>query len=474
MASEKERELECMAPNDNKGKGRSENKPVLYKTQAFSAYKGEKFEFSTKITQELTGPITAENTKPLIQAEKKKASRVEDTIQSSYQAVAKQRSRKKRWLSFGFLMLNLIVLAVILFFQIRNEGAVSFSDLLASKMNWWWAIIGVLLFLLINAIDSMRIAVLIKKVSGHWRPILSYKSTVTCRFYDCITPLSTGGQPFQIYYLSKRGLNGSTASSVPLSKYVYGQMVFVVYTAIILLCSIFMKMDIHPLLITMAWIGLVLNAALIMSVLLLSISKKWAPRLVIGVLKLGAKLRMVKDYQATFKKLMRTVKDYTATFRMFMKSGWNALIQIVLSVLYLTAIYTIPFVIYCMFSSEATLQIWFELLVLQVVCDLAISFIPLPGGAGTAELSFGALFSEYFKKSGAGITVWAMLFWRILTYYGYLLQGVLLLFYDFLFGNKKIAPLLAKYKAEDRAKVADINYMGKKMPQQKEKNEGGK
>ena len=452
MADEKEIDLKYSTPKDKKIA-----EPVLYVRKAFSPLHLHKHAYKKSVSKDFT-KITTENTAEHLEAEAEKESLAKNAINSSYEAVAKQRSTKKRWLSFGFLMLNLVILAIILFFQIRSEGAVSLTDLLASKMNWWWLVVGVLLFLFINVVDSMRIAVSIKKVTGRWRPILSYKSTVICRFYDCVTPLSTGGQPFQIYYLNKRGLNGSTASSVPLSKYVYAQLVFIVYTGIILLISVFAHMPINTFLLTLSWIGLILNALIIFAVFFLSISKKFAPRLMIGILKLGSKMRLVKDYRVTFRKLMRTVKEYTATFKMFMKSGWNAFFQVLLSIIYLTAMYTIPFVIYCMFNTDVTVSIWFQLLVLQVVCDLAISFIPLPGGAGTAELSFGALFSEYFKKSATGITVWAMLFWRILTYYGYLLQGAILLLYDFLIGNKRIEPLLQKYRMEDRTKVESLHY----------------
>ena len=441
------------------------NKPVLFANKAFSASHHHRYTFTNKRKKSHT--ITTETVLPHLEEEAERDKMTKESIQSSYEAVEKQRSKKKRWMSFGFLMLNLVILAVILFFQIKQEGAVSFSDLLASKMNWWWLAAGIGLFLLINFIDSMRISVSIKRVTGRWRPCLSYKSTAICRFYDSITPLSTGGQPFQIFYLNKRGLNGSTASSVPLSKYVYGQLVFIFYTAIILITNLCVNICTHPLLLTLSWIGLILNALLIFCVFFISISKKVAPKMVIGVLKLGAKLRLVKDYRAAFRSVMRSVKEYTVTFKMFMKSGWNAFFQVVLSVLYLTAIYTIPFFIYCMFNSNPTINIWFELLVLQVVCDLAISFIPLPGGAGTAELTFAAAFSQYFKQSASGITVWAMLFWRILTYYGYLLQGALLLLYDFVYGNKKIEPLLQKFKREDRIKVEQLHQS---LPVKKVKN----
>ncbi len=454
--------------------------PVLFTDKAFSPCHRmeQKLALRGKLPSEV---ITAEKTIPHLKEEAERDTLAKEAVNSSYKMAEKQKSKKQRWISFGFLMLNLVILAIVLFFQIRSEGAISFSDLVTSEMNLWWLLAGVLLFMFVNFTDAARISVSIKQVTGRSRPFLSYKSVAICRFYDCITPLSTGGQPFQIFYLSKRGLSASTASSVPLSKYVYGQIVFIVYTATILLINIFLNLNINPLLLTMSWIGLILNALLIAVVIMLSFSKKVAPKMVLGCLKFGAKLHLVKDYQAAFKRVLRTVKQYTVTFKMFMKNKWNALFQIFLTILCLTGCYSFPFVVYCMFTNNPSIDIWFQLMVLQVVCDLAISFIPLPGGGGSAELSFGALFGQYFKGCAPGVSVWALLFWRIFMYYGYLLQGVLVMLYDFLFGNKKIAPLLQKFKDEDKQRAANLyreieraEKANKKSAKQKKiKNEGG-
>ena len=49
----------------------------------------------------------------------------QESIQSSYEAVSNQRTRKKRGLSALFLLINLVILAGIFLFQFLNEEAVS-------------------------------------------------------------------------------------------------------------------------------------------------------------------------------------------------------------------------------------------------------------------------------------------------------------------------------------------------------------
>ena len=123
-------------------------------------------------------------------------------MQSSIETVSSQRTKKKRWLSVLFLVLNLLILVVIFLVQILQEESVSIADLVTTKIHWEWVLIAFGLFMLENIFDALRISAAIKKLTGRFRPILSYKSVLCTRFYDNITPLATGGQPFQIFYLS--------------------------------------------------------------------------------------------------------------------------------------------------------------------------------------------------------------------------------------------------------------------------------
>ena len=85
--------------------------------------------------------------------------------------------------------------------------------------------------------------------------------------------------------------------------------------------------------------------------------------------------------------------------------------------------------------------------------------MPIPGGSGVAEISFSALFSVLFED---GTLFWGMLFWRIMNYFVYLFQGLVVLVYDFAYGNKKNKISLKKYKEKEneilrRTKNSRIN-----------------
>lgn len=61
----------------------------------------------------------------------------------------------------------------------------------------------------------------------------------------------------------------------------------------------------------------------------------------------------------------------------------------------------------------------------QIIMWIVMLISPTPGSAGTAEYFFGEFFKEFFNDGGIVIIV--ALFWRLFTYYTYLLIGVIVL-----------------------------------------------
>ena len=430
--------------------------PVLYKrlgvlTMSKQEWKGRKYRSFSALG-------IADNLKNLSQE-----SRTENIIEDAESTVAKQRSKKSRWMSAIFLLINLVVLAIVMYTQLSSEGAVSFNELINEQIKWGWFLVAIGFVLLLNMCDASRIWVLIKFTTGRSRPWLSYKSLAIQKFYDNITPMATGGQPFQVFYLNKRGLPASIATSVPLAKYLYNQIVFIIFVLVVLILASSMITTITPLITTLCVIGLILNVAVIVLILFLSTSKKIGPAFAIGILKLLNKMRIIKDYRRTYVKVMKMVREYVDTSRVFMSNIWIVLSEVILTILCLLFQYSLPFLIYLGFGGPFDLNVWLEIMALTIICDLAVSFVPVPGGAGMAELSFSTLFASLFTFTTGSVAGWAVLMWRILTYYIYLLQGILVMLYDFCIGNKKIQPLLDKFKKEDEMRANQIIVVNKKQ-----------
>ena len=83
---------------------------------------------------------------------------------------------------------------------------------------------------------------------------------------------------------------------------------------------------------------------------------------------------------------------------------------------------------------EVPLVPWYDVFCKCIICDLAICFIPLPGGSGVSELSFNSLLGSLFTE---GALFWGVLIWRVFTYYLHILLGGIMLLVGIIFPKIK-------------------------------------
>lgn len=387
-------------------------------------------------------------------------------IQSAKAAVKEQRSKKKKILSFVFFIINIVVIAIILIVQMDQGMVGSPSDL---KVNGWYILAAAGMFGLIMLSETLRFNVLIRKAVGRNRVFVSYKTAALGRYYDVITPFATGGQPFQIYYTNKYGIKGGESFSITMSKHMFQQIAyFIIITAIFIgscidvggITAVITNYAGVPtvqasLVATLSWIGYILAAALLLAILVVILNKKVGTAIVVGALKLFCKV-FRRNYDKLYRKTMRTVTTWQSTMRRYKKSPWIWVANILLSTLFYAALYSIPYFIYCAFMGWNT-QIWIKIMLLTIIIDLAASFNPLPGGTGVSDLSFLAVFTSLFDVTN---TFWALLLWKVFTYYLFIGQGLVVLCYDFFVGNKRLEKHRKEWTAPryDKIKVKNSLY----------------
>ncbi|MGN1227735.1 MAG: YbhN family protein [Christensenellales bacterium] len=377
-------------------------------------------------------------------------------LKEANETVVKHKSPQKKIWSFIFLVINIVVVVIILMKMLEGQNVTPIYDI---EFSIPFLILAFLLFPALMLCDQRRYSKLITQATKKRRPFLAYKISAIGRYYDYVTPLATGGQPFQIYYLTNRGVKASQAISIPLARYIVQQIVFAFIALFLLIGSLtFLKETFtsatgSTLVSVASWIGFAINFFVVFVTILLS-SSKLGHKLVIGVLKFLKKIKIVKNYDKYYNKLIKLVEEYQRTMKFFAKSPKLLITMIFYSFLVLIFQYSAPFVIYCAFGGTPSFEIWFQIVIVSLMIELACSFIPLPGGSGAAELSFAAMFTALFASG----TFWAMLLWRFITYYAFVLQGLFIVIYDYAIGNKKNERLLEKWRKEEQANVeADNN-----------------
>lgn len=387
----------------------------------------------------LTSPFTFPETAEIVQDEQKRK------LDEAEQSVAKQNSKKKKLTNVIFFVVNLAVLAGILLYNLLGQ---EFKPLSGLQINGWAVLIIFVAFVLSLCCEVFAMGYLLKKSVGKWRLGLCFKMNTIGHYYDAVTPLATGGQPFQITYLKSHDVPLHSALAIPLAKYVFSQIVWVLVSFICMIVS-FTDPTLNSFVSVVSVIGFVLSSFMLIITVFLSISKTVGRKLVVKVLKLLQKMKIVKDYDKQYEKISKYIEDFQSVMKQYATSFKDFVLLFGFLLLKLVLTYIMAFFIFCMFNGFEW-PMFFKFFVMAIMIDLAASFFPLPGGTGMSEISFSAMFAAYFS---GGVLFWALLLWRFMTYYIHLLIGISVLTYDFAFGNRKYRWLKRKEELSEESRI---------------------
>ena len=346
------------------------------------------------------------------------------------QQVAVHKSKKKKIGNIILFIFNIVIIVAIVLFQFvgNPDDYTSAGEL---NLNVWFSLLLIAVFFLITYLDCLPFAYLVKKACKRSRFKLAAKTTLWGRYYDAVTPMAAGGQPFEVTYFISYDVPSTAALSIPVAKLFFIQLTWFLISTVCLFAS-FANPNLNLFVSIASYVGYVLNFLVLFVNFFLAVSKNVGRKLVVKVLKLLQKMKIVKDYEKQYKKTTAYIEDYQNIMRAYMKSPKDFVYMFVTIGLRTVLTYSIPFFIYCAFYGFH-IEVFGDFFIMSVLIDLAASFIPLPGGTGMSEISFSAMFAMYF----GGETVWAMLLYRFFTYYIFLIIGFGLTFYDFLYGKKK-------------------------------------
>lgn len=354
-------------------------------------------------------------------------------VTSANTLITEKKSKNKKIFSILFLLFNIILVVGVFYNFAKEQGGIqSLNSLISNHPRWRYLFVALGLFLLTVIFNSLKSFFLIHNRTKKWRPIFSFKVATMSKYYDMMTPFSSGGKPFEIYYLKKNGHSGDIATAIPLAKYMIWQFVLLAVSITILI--FYPRENISsPLILICAWIGLCIVLAVFLFILFMSITKKWGAKLLSFVLKILHKLHLIKNYHTTQRKVLRFVKSYQYSIKAFTKSPITI---ILVGLCTLGAILSNGMIAYFIYRSfiEVPIVAWYDVFCKCIICDLAICIIPLPGGSGVSELSFNSLLGSLFTE---GALFWGILIWRIFTYYLHILLGGVLLILEIIIPKAK-------------------------------------
>ena len=335
-----------------------------------------------------------------------------------------EASPKKRRIGLLItLAVNLLVVGYIAVTEFGGDST-TVEHVSVKSIRLFFLLFGVLCFALAAFMDYSKYRRMLMAAEGVDDRKGAFEVAMLGKYYDNVTPFGAGGQPFQMHYLKKRGYNAGTSGACPVAGFLSQQIAFVLIGLVVFLFNQDILDKIILLRVT-AFIGLFMYALLPMGILLFVAFPKpfkavigWIIRL-LGKIRIG-KWRLIRDAQQSQQKVLDVLDQYIHCIRMFRRRPGFFGKLIGLSLLYQLAILSIPFFMLRAFGGSGG---WWDTFSLVVYIYAAITIVPTPGNAGAAEASFYAVFSSL----EGGMLFWAMIVWRLLVYYSWLIVGIVLL-----------------------------------------------
>lgn len=313
-----------------------------------------------------------------------------------------------------------------------------------STKNIFFLIGGILCLVVVLACETVKYVLMMKHLGEKVSVRHAFCTAALGKYYDCITPSGAGGQPFQIYYLHSQGYSNGASSAMPLSGFFTMQFGFVILCLISFIFGnkAFDATGLTGIKIT-AYVGAVAYMIVPVMIIISGVAPKIAMKIVAGVVRFGAKLHIVKKPNHAIMKSVRSLNNYSANIKKITSDRGMLIKLLLLSTLFQLAMCSMPFFMVRTFGGHLS---YFDGVFMCVFIQAAVSLIPTPGNSGAAEGSFYMVFSSL----GTAGTFWAMLSWRLLCYYSFIIIGVLI------YGHMAIVKLIEKRRlAKQQAQKAE-------------------
>lgn len=304
-----------------------------------------------------------------------------------------------------------VLLGLTLYFLLRDQ---EIPQILAAmeRARPGWLAVGLICVLIFVCSESVIINYLMRSLKYKAPLLRCIKYSFVGFFFSCVTPSATGGQPAQVFYMKKDGLDISVSSLVLM-------VVTVAYKAVLLILGglafitqpVFVCEHLGNVIYILIY-GIVVNIAFIAFLLMVifktSLARSCA-RTVVGWL---GRWGVLKNPEESKKKVEQSLEKYHQA-AMWLKGHKMALFHVLwMTMIQRMALFAVTWLVYRSFGL-GDVGLW-QIIALQTIISLSVDMLPLPGGIGASETSFMIMFEKIFGKS---LVLPGMLLSRGISYY---------------------------------------------------------
>ncbi|TDX49192.1 lysylphosphatidylglycerol synthase transmembrane domain-containing protein [Orenia marismortui] len=321
------------------------------------------------------------------------------------------------------LKLSLIVsiLALVLLFAFTiNEDTIN----KIKKLNHFYLLLAIVVNILMWVVGGLRIKLIANALEEEISLKFAVQTFLVGAFVSNVTPFASGGGPFQVLLLHRKGISLGKSSTVIIVQFVLRLLFFSFLSPLFF----FLFSDlINPGIIPSSIFNSLIIISLVISAIIVYFI--WQPDKIKVIAKSLKKLNFLKVLMKSERanslldklyKEMEEFHDSLWELTKYKKTSliWAAFFTVVFWVLFFIIA---PIILLGLGAKPFFVQAF----VTQTIFYLILPYIPTPGGSGVAEFGFATLFSSFVP---AGLIGLLAILWRFLTFYLVIIIGGIILF----------------------------------------------
>ena len=301
--------------------------------------------------------------------------------------------KKSLWLGALFLVLLGGVTLYVIYRELQGQDIIG----ILKNADIFWVLAAVVCMALYAIADGINIRRCLSLAGYNISFAQMMKYSFAGFFFSSITPSSTGGQPGQLYFMTKDRLKVSHSAFTLLCALLSFQCAAVVMG---IGGVIFSRGEVFKLQGKFSYvfpIGFALNVAIIVFLVCVLFTRKIAGAFAgIGLwlmkirgIKAGDKFRFLRSFAAYRKAAALMKRNKTVFFKMLLVS----FVQIIL-------FHSVTF--FCAHAIGCTDLDWFTVIRTQSSLFISVSSLPLPGAAGVTEYGYALFYSGLIPDAVLG------------------------------------------------------------------------
>ena len=319
-----------------------------------------------------------------------------------------KRNTKSNIISFAVMVL---IIGITLYMIFTNYSPAELLVILR-ETNPFFVLAAVALMLLYVSLEGASLHTITRSLGEKTGFGKGFVYACVDLYFSAITPSSEGGQPLMIYTMTRDGISISRST---ITAVLFTNM----FTSGLLICT-GIGFILSPSLLATdnVWfriclaVGLTVSAIIFIGCILLLRFGHTMEKLGVKLIEFLHRIHILKNTDKALRKLEDAVNDF-AECSEYIKTHPILTAKVLLhATLQRIVFFSVPYFIYLAFGlSGAT---YFDIFAIQVVTQMAVYALPIPGSAGATEAMMLLLYQTVYPEN---YTVSAMLLARAVTFY---------------------------------------------------------